>query len=382
MDQPPPTRVLFVHANAEWYGSDRSFVLLVSGLVGRGWQVTAVVPAPGEVSERLRAAGVTVVETDPGVPRPRAWSRVTTLRWLLWTAPRSCWRMWRLARCFDLVHLNTSTILGAAVGAVFAHRPIVLHLREHRPARSLWWRSYVRVVRRFVVAVVAISSDIGHEARRSGFGDRVVVVHNGLRFRAWSGEHQPGVLNVGRINRWKGQHVLIDAIGLLRRRGLDVPVVLAGDAFAGDEDLVEQLVVRAHHQGVSDLVSMVGFVDDVDALYRGASIFVSPTTAPEPFGLALLDAMAAGLVPIATDGGGPRDIVRHGATGLLIPMGDPTALAEAIDELWSHPAEARAMGDAAAADVRARFDIDRTVDGVDALYRQILSDTAAVGRRA
>lgn len=366
-----PPRLLLVHANAEWYGSDRSFVLLATGLRDRGWDVTAVVPAPGPAADRLRDAGVPVLEADPGVPRPRAWSRGALVRWAAWSAPRSCLRMWRLARSHDLVHLNTSTILGGAVGAVLARRPLVVHVREHLSPTSRWSRAFARVLRRFAV-VVAISRDVAANAAAAGFGDRVTMIHNGLAFDPPVDRHDHGVLQVGRINRWKGQDVLVEAIGALRGRGVDVPVVVAGDPFPGDEQLVDDLRRRMDDLGVAHLVELAGYVDDVASLYARASIFVSPTTDPEPFGLALLDAMAAGLAPIATDAGGPRDMVRSGETGLLVPSGDVDALADAIEWLWLRPAVARSMGEAAAADVRARFQIDRTVAEVEALYRRIL----------
>jgi glycosyltransferase involved in cell wall biosynthesis len=366
-----PPRILLVHANAEWYGSDRSFTLLVEGLRRRGCEVTAVVPADGAVATRLRAADVPVVISDPGVPRFRSWTTRRLLRWALLDAPRSCWQMRRLARRADLVHLNTSTIFGALVGAVLAHRPVVLHLREHWPPDARWWRWYARWSRRVIDVVIAISTQLEDEARHAGFR-RVALIHNGLRFGPPPAGHLRGLLDVGRINRWKGHEVLIEALGRLRERDLVVPLAVAGDAYPGEEPLVGRLRLRIDELGLGASTTLLGYVDNVPALYERSSIFVSPTIRPEPFGLALLDAMAAGLAPIATDAGGPRDLVRHGRTGLLVPMGDVDALADAIEELWLDPERARAMGAAAADDVRARFDIEVTVSAVEDVYQRIL----------
>lgn len=374
-------RILFVHANAEWYGSDRSFVLLATGLTSAGWAVTAVVPAEGRVATELRRRGVKVVIEDPGVPRPRAWSRRRSVAWLARDLPRSWWRMWRLARRADIVHVNTSTIVGAVLAAAAARRPVVLHLREHQSASSSSWRGYVRLIRPFVHTVIAISHDVADESRRAGFGSRVVVVHNGLRFRPRPSSHQPGVLSVGRINEWKGHEILVDAVAALRARGMDVPVAIAGDAFEGGEHHVDALRDRISHRGVDDLVTLLGYVEDVDRLHSEASVFVSAATRPEPFGLALIEAMAAGLVPIATDAGGPRDIVRNGETGLLVPMGDAESLAAAMERLWRDPEGAAVMADAAAADVRSRFSIDRTVAAVAVLYTDALWPSHPPGRK-
>lgn len=364
-------RILLVHGNAEWYGSDRSFTLLVEGLRRRGWDVTAVVPADGAVASRLRAADVPVVISDPGVPRLRSWSVRLLLRWALVDAPRSCWQMRRLARSVDLVHLNTSTIFGALFGAVLARRPVVLHLREHWPPEARWWRWYARSAGRMIATVVAISTQLADEARLAGFR-RVTLIHNGLSFGPPPTGHLPGLLDVGRINGWKGHEILVEALGRLRERGVDIPLAVAGDAYPGEEPIVDRLRRRIDALGMGASISLLGYVDDVPALYERSTIFVSPTIRPEPFGLALLEAMASGLAPIAADAGGPRDLVQHGRTGLLVPMGDVDALAHAIGELWLDPERTRAMGRAAAADVRARFDIEVTLDAIEGVYQRIL----------
>jgi L-malate glycosyltransferase len=167
--------------------------------------------------------------------------------------------------------------------------------------------------------------------------------------------------------------VLVDALAQLRARGIVVPVVVAGDAFPGGEVWADRLREHLRSTGTDEQVQLLGYVDDVPSLLDRSSIFVLPSTRPEPFGLALLEAMGRGLPCIATDAGGPRDMVRDGETGLLVPMGDPTALASAIERLWRCPDLRSRLGRAAADDVRARFRPSQTVSRVDALYRVLIS---------
>jgi len=205
------------------------------------------------------------------------------------------------------------------------------------------------------------------------------VVHNGLPFAALApptAREGGPVVAVGRINDWKGQDVLVEAVAVLRERGVRVPVEIAGDALPEQRHLEDALRALAAERGVRDDVRLLGYVDDVPSLLARASIFVLPSKRPEPFGLALLDAMAHGLPCIATDAGGPRDMIDHGRTGLLTPMGDPVALADAIERLWNDPDLRARLGAAAAADVRARFSIERTAADVVSVYEAALASTS------
>jgi glycosyltransferase involved in cell wall biosynthesis len=366
-------RVLFVHSNNEWYGSDRSFCLLSQELTAQGWEVVPAIPGRGPLHDALTAAGLEPRLLDPGVVRPRASSKVALMRSLVIDVPRAAWRTRRAARAADVVHINTSIIVGALIGGWLARRPVVLHVRESYVGNERAWRWYGRIIRPLVARLIAISADIGAEADAAGWRGRVSVVHNGLVFDPLE-PHGDGdrVVIVGRINQWKGHDVLVDALALLRDRGIEVRADVAGDAFPGQEHYVESLQQRIRDRGLDDHIRLLGYVDDVPALLRDAAILVAPSVWPEPFGLALVDAMGRGVACIATNAGGPREIIRNGETGVLIPPGDAAALADAIEELWVSPSRRAELGAAAAADVRSRFSIEATARGVGAVYRQVL----------
>lgn len=363
---------MVVQPNVEWYGSDRSFVLLATAAHQRGWAVVPVVAGEGEASRRLRAAGLRPVITDPGAPRPRIWTTARTLRWVLSQLPMSIVRMTRAARRVDLVHCNTATALGAMLGARLARRQLVVHLRERPERASRSWRLAMYLLRRLATEVIAVSEPIAADARQ--FGVQPVVIHNGLEFDDTRTEwNEQCVLSVGRINGWKGHEVLVAAAEQLHERGLPVRVRIAGGPFPGEESLADALQTQVDAAGLSRHVELLGYVSDIPSLLRTSSIFVSATTRPEPFGLALVDAMAAGLAPVASAHGGPVDIVRDGRTGVLVPPGDVGALADAIGSLWQDPDRTRRLGSAAAADVRERFSIDRTAAAVGELWTHVLA---------
>jgi glycosyltransferase involved in cell wall biosynthesis len=118
---------------------------------------------------------------------------------------------------------------------------------------------------------------------------------------------------------------------------------------------------------------MLGFRDDLDALYGAADVVCVPSTRPEPLGLVALEAAAAAKCVVASDTGGLPEIVRDGATGRLVAPGSATALASALGELADEPALRARLGDAAAEDVRARFSSARLLERTQALYDELLA---------
>jgi glycosyltransferase involved in cell wall biosynthesis len=366
-----PRRVLLVGSTPDLYGSNQALAVLAAGLPAVGWEVVAALPGPGPFDSDLEAIDVRVLHVDPGVARRvlRPWQWV---RYLAFELPMSVVRYWRLSRGFDVIHVNGSVIVGAMAGARLARRPVVVHLRESYAGHDRMGRTAGRVLRVLCDRVIAVSAEIGAEAAAIGLGAKTTVIHDGLAFRPRRNvEREPRVVAVGRINDWKGHDVLISAIDKLKRRGLSIPAVIAGDPYPGGQRHRLALERQARDLDVSDLVHLPGFVEDVDGLVAGSTMFVQPSTRPEPFGFALVEAMAQGTPCIATDRGGPVEIIVHDETGILIPPGDADALADAIEALWRDPARRTEMGERAASSVRSRFPASVAVEQLARVYDEL-----------
>lgn len=138
-------------------------------------------------------------------------------------------------------------------------------------------------------------------------------------------------LYVGRVeqtSRWKGLHVLLDALPRLRELLPEARLTIVGDG-----DGIEPLQKRAAELGVADLVAWAGPVDHatLPAYYRRAGVTVLPSlTEAESFGMVLAEAMACGCPVVGSSVGGIPYVVRDGVDGRLVPPGDPVALAEAM----------------------------------------------------
>jgi len=153
----------------------------------------------------------------------------------------------------------------------------------------------------------------------------------------------PVVLFVGRLEREKGIHLLLQAMTLVRKRAPDVRLLIAGDGSYRStlEELTDSLGIRGN-------VFFLGWLqaDDLQSAYRNSWLVVLPSLVEEGLGMVLVESGLMGRPVIASDIGGIRDIVRHGENGFLVPPGDPMALADAIVTILKDRHLASRMGTA------------------------------------
>lgn len=204
---------------------------------------------------------------------------------------------------------------------------------------------------------------------------------------AWGIEpHERVILHAARLTTWKGQRVLIEAIGRLQAEGRlgNGVLVLAGDA-QGRNDYAEGLRQLAGELGISDRVRLVGHVEDIAAAFAVAYVTVVASIEPEAFGRAAAEALAVGCPTITTNIGAPPEIVlappevpREQATGWHVPARDAVALAEAIAEALAMPeAERQAMSARAVASIAARFTVAAMQRQTLAVYDGLLGTQLA-----
>jgi glycosyltransferase involved in cell wall biosynthesis len=143
---------------------------------------------------------------------------------------------------------------------------------------------------------------------------------------------------VGRVQAWKGQDRFLEALAELHRRGRDVHgLIVGGAAFGLSPEYSERVRRMIPELGLAGRVTMTGQVED-SAPYFGLMDVAVNASEGEPFGIVLLEAMAAGVPVVAVAMGGPLEIVEPGVTGVLAASGRPGALADAIDSLLDDPA--------------------------------------------
>jgi phosphatidylinositol alpha-mannosyltransferase len=249
-------------------------------------------------------------------------------------------------RGYDLVHLHEPMLPAACLTALGAARvPVVATFHMYRRA-LLWYAVFAPVVRpaaRRLDACIAVSAAAAEYARR-GTGRAAEIVPNGIDYdelaRLEPERDGTRILFIGRDEPRKGLGVLREAHALLAERA---ELVLVGPGGAVPEEELRRQLARA-------------------------DVLAAPSVKGESFGLVLAEAMAAGVPVVASDIPGYRDLLTAG--GVLVPPGDPVALARALDRLLADPDERSRLADAGRREA-ARYAWPRVAERVLAVYERV-----------
>lgn len=355
-----PVPILYVHSSADVYGSDMILLYMVSHLDRDCYTPLVLLPTEGPLVGRLRRLGVEVLVRPLSIIRriyaPSFWFRFVAS---LYQSSRWMCDLIR-ERGIKLVHSNTSHVLNGALAARWAGVAHVWHVREMRGAgspvgRLLEWMLYT-LSDRILVMSDAVRCAVFSPSRRDD--PRIVVVPDGIevsrfafvedgdKVRAELGIGRAPLAGVvGRIAGWKGHRLFLEAAARVHTQLPEARFLIVGDAVtSGDLRVQRELHRRVTRLGLQEAVIFTGVREDIPQVMAALDVLVLPSLQPEPFGLVMLEAMAAGRPVIATNHGGPVEVIEDRVTGVLVPPTDPEPLAEALLMLFRDPDRARAMG--------------------------------------
>ncbi len=383
-----PLRILQVVAT--FVGGDW-FYDQVTGLARLGHTVSVVMPTNGPLADKLRAADVHVDIVPLGFTR-----RLGRLPEMI-TAK---WRLLRLIHSFkpDVIHAH---LLMAAVscrmasfgwrhalrvtqvpGTVHLHSPLLRRLDQCTLFRDDLVIGSCRAIADQYRAMGARSVAVGY------YGCDVHHLdpsRSGAAFRREFGlaDHTPTVGLVGymypsRLPAFpeigiKGHEVFLDAAPLILEQMPDAQLFVIGDELAGTGQYRRALEARAAALGVARDVHFTGWRSDIPVVLAGLDVAVNPSIG-ESACYTMVEALLMCKGAVASDVGGLPDTVQHGVTGLLIPPGDPAALAAAVTELLTDPVRRLGMGKRGRDHCLRRFDINSTIAELEVLYRSGIRD--------
>jgi glycosyltransferase involved in cell wall biosynthesis len=286
----------------------------------------------------------------------------------------------------DIVHTNSlkAAYYGGLAGRL-AGIPVVWHMHDqivadHLPNTSV--RITRRLAGRLPVAVVANSvstlETLGPLRQPTAVVAPVIVdADRAAPVRRKQGPFRVGM--VARLSPWKGQDVFLSAFAQAFA-DRDVRAVIVGGSLFGEDEYAESLRVLVAHLDLDGRVEFLGHTDDVPAVLSDLDVVVHASTAPEPFGRVIVEAMAAGVPVVASRAGGAAELVEHDVTGLLFSPGAVGELAQAMLSL-ERSSQLRARLAHAGLARAAEFSAKRAVDQVTDLYNRVLEGPGRCAER-
>ena len=336
-----------------------------------------------DLATQLRARGHDVVVIAPrgGGPGGRAAGRVVRVPYRGTVAPiaPSPLAVGRLSRAVarwrpDVVHVHEPLTPSTSMWATMASEvPVVATFHAYLDRSRLLEIAapLLRNVVRRLAATIAVSEAAAKFVRHAVPGVDPVVIPNGVDVDAFASA-TPAVLPDGRRIAWvhrldpqKGFGVALAAFASLRGDVRDARLVVGGDGT--DRRLLEDLDAEVRAR-----VTLLGSLphERVAGVLRACEVAIAPATGQESFGIALVEAMAAGVPLVASDIPGYREVVRDRREGLLVPPGDAEALAAAMRSVLSDTALASRLVEGGGARARA-FAWPSVVDRLEAVYEGV-----------
>jgi glycosyltransferase involved in cell wall biosynthesis len=385
-------RVLAIDQSGVLGGAELSLLEVVKGLRSR---IDVLLFNDGPFREALDAAGASVEVLDSGALRNVRRDGGTAPRLGVLAGIAALVRETRRrARGADVLYANTqrAMVIGVLAGKL-ARKPVVWHLRdivsdEHfgRVQRAVI-KGCAKLGLAHVIANSHASAKVFAQLTRFD-ARRIDVVHNGVddspfralarvpqaQLRAQIGLPEDAFLigAFSRLARWKGQHVLLEAL-------LDEPrahAVLVGAPLFGEDAYAAELRAFVDAHGLQERVHFLGFRHDIAACMRAVDVIAHTSITPEPFGRVVVEGMLAQRPVVASRDGGVTEIVEDGKSGLLCTPGDAKELAATIARLHDDAALRERLAAQGLETARERFGKQQYVEAVE----RVLDDVVARGR--
>jgi glycosyltransferase involved in cell wall biosynthesis len=372
--------ILHTNFHRGWGGQPARILMLSQDLARRGHEVVIAAPAGSILAGRAREAGLETFEELRFLKTKRILSSL-----------RDAAALNRLlgSRRFDLVDAHGSQDLWiSALARRLGGHPLPLVFTRHN-TKEVAGHLFNRILYRRAVDHLIVVSGSVLERYRSFLDrgdldrDRISVVHSSY----WEDRFHDGVdgsairreicagagpdpLLVGVIGRLVPDKGGIHFLRAAARIAPEFPS--ARFLFAGRGTEEEALKKAAADLGIGEKVVFLGFREDIPRITAALDLSVLPSVDCDASSAVLKEAMAVGRPVVATSIGGAGEIIRDGETGLLVPPGDPAALAEAIAAVLRRPDHGRAMGTSGRERVRSLFTRERLAEGTLEAYRKAL----------
>jgi glycosyltransferase involved in cell wall biosynthesis len=376
-----PSVILYINGTSELGGTDTDLFLTVRTLDRSQFTPIVVLPHRGPFDDAYAALGVEVIHLDLPVMKRSGGAARSMARLIPSIAEL---RALVRARKVDLVYTNSLVVLTGGIAARLSGIPTIWHSGELFDRPRLVGQALYALTGALATRII-VSSDAVRERFPAFAKPKVHVLRNGVdleRFASADGgparealgipRNVPLVGFVGRFTPWKGADHFVRIAAAVRQEVPEAHFLVVGARLEGYPEYLGEVRALADQLGLSEHVTFAEDRLDVPELMAAMDVFVHSSLRPEPFGIVILEAMAAGRPVVAVNAGGVPEIVSRPDVGTLVPLGDVAASAAAVVRFLTDPNHARTVGQAAQAHVSEHFDSRAVTRRAERIYHEAL----------
>lgn len=382
------TKILYVSHSPYINGAEHCLYTLIKYLDQSAFEPAVIFPASGPLKEMIEALGIRTY-ICPIERWVRYDTEICSNDYDIFSRIDAFLQVFDLEKP-DVVHTNTSVVCEGALAAYIRGIPHVWHIHEDlvthprlRPVIPLplvYWG-----IEQLSNKIVVVSESVKRQLPNGRLPEsKICTIYNGIDEKMFSTsisamksirdelgfcENDIVAVSIGALIKEKGHDVLLDAAVLASKNNKNLKFIIAG---SGTPESKQDLICTVEKLGLKDTVFYIGFRHDMPTILSDSDVLILSSYS-EAFPLAILEAMASGKPVIATDCGGPSEMVIDGETGYIVPVGDHVALASKTLEVIADKAVMREMGAKAHARFSANFRAEVNAEHFEALYKDVVA---------
>lgn len=385
--------ILFIHQSAELYGSDKTMLYFLSELDKTHYFPVIVLPFDGPLKTELEKNNIKVVIA----PVLKLYRKMFT--------PKNLLKFFREYKegvkaldelnkehDFQLVYSHT---LAALIGIIFAKKRNIKHLWHVQEIIAkpkifnLAFKKILSLKSNHKVVYDSIATMNFWIKGNESLAAKSEAVWNGIETNNiptfsqaqiaqvrkdffLSSNDEIIIALVGRINSWKGQQLLLSAFNALSKTNQNSKLVYLGSAPPNQEIFEIDLKNKIKEFGLQERVVIIPFQNEITKFWNSIDIAVVPSTEPEPFGMVVIEAMLAKKPVVASNHGGPTEIVVDNSTGYLFEPNNHESLAEALEKLIHDKQQRTTFGENGYERVLEKFSLKSHVNHFEKIFRELI----------
>ncbi len=381
-----PIRILFISHDTGMFGAQRTLLTLISAIDRKFFTPILVIPRKGTLGNDVAGLGIPVfvkrlIHWVPSFNMSPVIKRLFHFCRFIFTLPLRSRSIERLIteNDIDIVYTNTVTCVEGAIGAWRTGKPHIWHIHEPILRNSelctiLPYPIYTWVINFLSKTIIFCSKSVANDYPQ--FSRKASIVYNGLPFPPIRDRSNAREELARKINIDSGVK-LVAVVGALQPRkdhmtflaaakqaGQNITNAVFLIVGTGGKNYTNHIYRRIKELHLDSKVMLIGWwKDDIHDLLAAIDILVI-SSEQESFGLTAIEALSMETPVVATRCGGPEEIIRDGDTGLLVPVKDSFAMADAIMKLLQDEKLARRLGAEGRKHVSEQFSVDRYVHGI------------------